>query len=136
MARRPYLEGMIARASPPPRTATHTATRRAASRAAVLCAALLCLAAQAGAQDVRPPQDPPPGALDRLEDRARGALDLFADELKGLMRGLGDGIDGLQDYGAPRMLPNGDILIPRNAPPAPPTVPAAPAAPDDPSIDL
>ena len=54
---------------------------------------------------------------ERLEDRARRALELFSDEIESLLRDLGEGLERLDDYGPPQVLPNGDILIPRRRPP-------------------
>lgn len=91
--------------------------------------AALLLLSPFGARADDPPTDPP---SERLEDRARRALELFSDEIKDLLRGLGEGLDRLDDYGPPQVLPNGDILIPRRKDPPPEDAP-----PDDaPSIDL
>ncbi|MGG7568675.1 hypothetical protein ACQ5SO_21210 [Rhodovulum sp. DZ06] len=117
-------------------------------RTALLAAPLaLLLALPAPAQEDPPAASPPapeapagdaPGLdLDALQGKAREALELFKGKASELLERLGEGADALTSYGPPRMLPNGDILIPRlkddegDAPGADPETAPPPASGDD-----
>ena len=104
--------------------------------------AALLLAAPAHAHD---PDAPPPGAeeepqlsIEALEEKARRALGFLSDRTAEILRQLGEEAEALSEYERPRMLPNGDILIPRKraAPEGKPALP--PGAPPDPDapVDL
>jgi hypothetical protein len=110
--------------------------------AAALIAPLSLTAPHARAEDGSLPVSP------GLEEKARRALDFFGEQLRGLADDLSEGVDTLRDYGPPRVLPNGDILIPRlhrknddgGAPPGsgpdPDAKPAPAPAPDGETITL
>ncbi len=73
--------------------------------------------------------------LDEIERSAREALRQLEQELGPYLRRFGDAVRALDDYEAPCILPNGDILIPRKRPapdPAPPPAPdLAPSPPGE-----
>lgn len=98
--------------------------------ARLLLAAALLAAAPAAAQE---PPAPPPPPEERLEDSARAAVEALIARLGAMIEALGRFAEDLPAYEAPRMLPNGDILIPRRRDP-PPEAPATPDAPE--TLDL
>jgi len=92
--------------------------------AALALAAALAAAAPVAAQQA---PAPPPAAeedgwlpeipgLDEMTDAARDAIERLREELGPALRQMRDAVAMLDDYGAPEMLPNGDILIPRREP--------------------
>jgi hypothetical protein len=88
---------------------------------------LLLSGTPAFAQDV----EEPPGLFERrLEDLMR---DLFS-EIEPRLRELRDAIGNLDDYEAPEMLPNGDIIIRRKTPPDPDAPAPAPEL-EEPEIE-
>ncbi|MGM0585174.1 MAG: hypothetical protein ACQEUZ_11055 [Pseudomonadota bacterium] len=111
-------------------------TRRPRSRAAAL-ALLLAAAplAPLAAQQAGPAPEAPPAEngdrplAERLGEAARQAIEELERELGPLLENALDALGKLDDYGAPRVLENGDILIPRK-PDAPP--PGQAPAPDSP----
>lgn len=96
-----------------------------------LAIVLLLAAAPVLAQD-----DPrEPGSIEgRIEDLLR---DLF-NEVEPRLRELRDAIGNLDDYQAPEMLPNGDIIIRRKTPlePDAPAPEEAPETGEDEAIDI
>ncbi|MDF2234508.1 hypothetical protein P2H44_18260 [Albimonas sp. CAU 1670] len=111
--------------------------------AALLAAAPALLAPSlAPAQQAQSPDQPPAAApeaeddgwlpeipgLDEMTGAAREAIERLRLELGPALRQMRDAIAMLDDYGAPEMLPNGDILIPRKEPAAELDPDAAPKA--------
>ncbi|SFJ12136.1 hypothetical protein [Albimonas pacifica] len=120
--------------------------RPALALAALVAAApALLVPALAPAQPAQAPAEPPAAAplaeddgwlpeipgLDEMTGAAREAIERLREELGPALRRMRDAVAMLDDYGAPEMLPNGDILIPRKEPSAELDPEAAPeAAPD------
>ncbi|MEL6476776.1 MAG: hypothetical protein AAFR17_05550 [Pseudomonadota bacterium] len=109
---------------------------------AILGAAALLIAPATFAEEPTPP-GPSPSLKDQLTDQLGTILRDLTEEVRPafdeMMESLGflEEIDSFEHYGAPEVLPNGDILIPRreDAPPyTPPELEAdpAPAAPPPP----
>ncbi|SET31493.1 hypothetical protein [Oceanicella actignis] len=95
-------------------------------RTHLAAALVLALAAPAAAEPPGAGPDAPPERplAEELERAARDALESLTRQLGPALRGLQETLGALDDYDAPRILPNGDILIPRKRPsPAPPDAP-------------
>lgn len=105
------------------------------TRLAPCLALALLFPATLPAQEVQPPPRTAPEtpdsareeALRRLEEDAKRALELFSGQVQGLIEDFSRGLEKIPRYGAPQILPNGDILIPRLDPPAPDAIPDSPA---------
>lgn len=100
---------------------TRNLHRRGLAAPLVLLAALT-LPARAETDRAAPPGEEDRLELDEAKREAERLLRWFGGEAEAILRGLGKDISALPRYGAPRVLPNGDILIPRlpDPDPAPP----------------
>ncbi|MBT8457813.1 MAG: AAA+ family ATPase [Rhodobacteraceae bacterium] len=74
----------------------------------------------ATAQDDVPPRGEMEQGLDLLGEGTRLLLRGLMDELEPALRGLREGLEDLDAYHPPEMLPNGDIIIRRKRAPGPP----------------
>jgi hypothetical protein len=94
------------------------------TRLALAAALVLALPAALSAQEeTPPPAEQPPELSERMGEAAREAWERLREEMAPMLEAL-EGAMGalgrLDDYGAPRMLENGDILIPRKPEAGPP----------------
>jgi hypothetical protein len=94
--------------------------------AAALLASLLAAPVPAAAQ-TDPAPDDLEQELEALSEEARRALEQALERLGPILRNMIGMIDGMLIYEAPRVLPNGDILIPRKRRDAVPPPPDADA---------
>ncbi|MEM6744673.1 MAG: hypothetical protein AAF676_13190 [Pseudomonadota bacterium] len=74
----------------------------------------------AAAQETPPAEDGLRPEFEAFSEDARDALERALNRLGPIIQNMIGMIDGVLDYEAPRVLPNGDILIPRKRE-APPT---------------
>lgn len=81
-------------------------------RAAVLLS-LLCIAPHPAAAEADPAPNDLEKELEALSEEARRALEQALERLGPIIRNMIGMIDDMLIYEAPRVLPNGDILIPR-----------------------
>lgn len=112
----------LAAASIPP-IYPHMTYRLNRSAGAAVLLALVCAAPHPSAAEQTPPSAPDDlqQELEALSEDARKALERALARLGPIIQNMIGMIDGMLVYEAPRILPNGDILIPRKReePPAP-----------------
>lgn len=87
-----------------------------------------------------PPSEGEPGTAvpeaDALNEAARRALEDLLADLAPVLDALRQAVREIPLYGAPQILPNGDILIPRLDPDAPDEPPGPPDAEGERRLDL